>query len=140
MIVSWTDGRTDGQTGGRKDGQTDRGKTVSPPPGSGGIKNYPDRFFVNYFLNSLRFGFDMLVSITDIPTYECRNALSARNNPGIVTRLLQEEIDKGFIRGPLGIATHKYSKKQRLILIYLLHIIMMSISVLMILLIKSYVR
>jgi hypothetical protein len=33
--------------------------------------------------------------------------LSARNNPGIVTRLLQEEIDKGFIRGPLGIATHK---------------------------------
>jgi hypothetical protein len=59
------------------------------------------------------------VSNTDIPTYECRNALSARNNPGIVTRLLQEEIDKGFIRGPLGIATHKYSKKQRLILIYL---------------------
>ena len=65
----------------------------------------------------------MLVSITDIPTYE------SRNNPGIVTRLLQEEIDKGFIRGPfskppfkqyrvspLGIATHKYSKKQRLIL------------------------
>jgi hypothetical protein len=57
-----------------------------------------------------------------------RNALSARNNPGIVTRLLQEEIDKGFIRGPfskspfkqhrvspLGLATHKYSKKQRLI-------------------------
>jgi hypothetical protein len=48
---------------------------------------------------------------------------------GIVTRLLQEEIDKGFIRGPfskppfkqyrvspLGIATQKYSKKQRLIL------------------------
>ena len=71
----------------------------------------------------------MLVSNTDIPTYECRNALSARNNPDIVTRLLQEEIDKGFIRGPfskppfkqyrvnpLGIATHKYSKKQRLIL------------------------
>ena len=44
----------------------------------------------------------MLVSITDIPTYECRNALSARNNPGIVTRLLQEEIDKGFIRGPFS--------------------------------------
>jgi hypothetical protein len=114
--ISWKDGRTEGQTEGWKDGQTDRGKTVSPPPGSGGIKNYPDRFFVNYFLNSLRFGFDMLVSITDIPTYECRNALSARNNSGIVTRLLQEEIDKGFIRGPLGIATHKCSKKQRLIL------------------------
>ena len=29
---------------------------------------------------------------------------------------MQEEIDKGFIRGPLGIATHKCSKKQRLIL------------------------
>jgi hypothetical protein len=66
------------------------------------LKNYPDRFFVNYLLNSFRFDFDMLVSITDIPTYECRNALSARNNPGIVTRLLQEEIDKGFIRGPFS--------------------------------------
>jgi hypothetical protein len=62
----------------------------------------PTWLVVNYFLNSLRFGFDMLVSITDIPTYECRNALSARNNPGIVTRLLQEEIDKGFIRGPFS--------------------------------------
>ena len=29
--ISWTDGRTDGQT--------DRGKTVYPPLGSGGIKN-----------------------------------------------------------------------------------------------------
>jgi hypothetical protein len=35
------------------------------------LKEYPDKFFVNYLLNSLRFGFDMLVSITDIPTYEC---------------------------------------------------------------------
>jgi hypothetical protein len=65
----------------------------------------------------------MLVS--NIPTYECRNALLDRNNPDIVTRLLQEEIDKGFIRGPfskppfkqyraspLGIATHKYLKSK----------------------------
>ena len=42
----------------------------------------------------------MLVS--NIPTYECRNALLDRNNPDIVTRLLQEEIDKGFIRGPFS--------------------------------------
>jgi hypothetical protein len=38
---------------------------------------------------------------------ECRNVLSARNNPDIVTRLLQEEIDKGFIRGPFSKSTFK---------------------------------
>ena len=70
--ISWKDGRTEGQTEGWKDGQTDRGKTVSPPPRSGGIKNYPDRFFVYYFLNSLRFGFDMLLLIYLLMNVEMR--------------------------------------------------------------------
>lgn len=71
----------------------------------------------------------MLVSNVNVPTYECKNALTARKNPEVVSKLLQDEIDKGFLIGPfseppfvtyrvspLGIATHKYSKKQRLIL------------------------
>ncbi|CAG2232749.1 unnamed protein product [Mytilus edulis] len=71
----------------------------------------------------------MLVSDVNLPIYECKNSLTARKNPEVVTNLLQQEVDKGFLKGPfsqppflsyrvspLGIATHKYSKKQRLII------------------------
>ena len=93
------------------------------------LTNYPDQSFVKHLCDSLRFGFDTLVSNVNIPTYECPNSLSARQNPDIVSNLLCEEVKKGFIRGPfskppfdsyrvspLGIATHKYSGKNRLIL------------------------
>ncbi|VDI03029.1 Hypothetical predicted protein [Mytilus galloprovincialis] len=93
------------------------------------LLNHPDRHFVNFLCNSLRNGFDMLVSDVNLPIYECKNSLTARKNPEVVTNLLQQEVDKGFLKGPfsqppflsyrvspLGIATHKYSKKQRLII------------------------
>lgn len=71
----------------------------------------------------------MLVSESDIITYECKNALSARKNPEIVQALINDELKKGFINGPfdtppftayrvspIDIATHKYSFKKILIL------------------------
>lgn len=71
----------------------------------------------------------MLVSDSNVVIYECRNALSARRDPEAVNLLLEDEIKKGFIYGPfkkppfhsyrvspIGIATHKYSFKKRLIL------------------------
>ncbi|KAK6191041.1 hypothetical protein SNE40_002790 [Patella caerulea] len=70
-----------------------------------------------------------MVSHSDLPTFECKNSLSARNNPIKVNELLQEEVSKGFLYGPfdvppfstyrvspLGVATHKYSGKKRLII------------------------
>ena len=56
------------------------------------------------------------------------NLLSARQNPDDINRLIQSELDKGFLQGPfddapfpryrvspLGIAVGKYSGKKRLI-------------------------
>ncbi|VDI73488.1 Hypothetical predicted protein [Mytilus galloprovincialis] len=93
------------------------------------LRNHPDRNFVSLLCNSVRYGFDMLVSDINISTYECKNALSARKDPDSVTALIQDELVKGFIQGPflhppfsvyrvspIGIAVHKYSFKKRLIL------------------------
>lgn len=89
---------------------------------------HPDRNFVNYLCSSLEFGFDTLVTYESINSYECKNALSARKNPLVVDELLYTEIQRGYVKGPypsppfenyrvspLGIATHKYSGKKRLI-------------------------
>ncbi|VDI62308.1 Hypothetical predicted protein [Mytilus galloprovincialis] len=93
------------------------------------LGNHPDRNFVSLLCNSVRYGFDMLVSDINISTHECKNALSARKDPDSVTALIQDELVKGFIQGPflhppfsvyrvspIGIAVHKYSVKKRLIL------------------------
>ncbi|CAG2221610.1 unnamed protein product [Mytilus edulis] len=82
-----------------------------------------------YLLNGIRFGFDTLVSILDLPTFECKNLLSAIRDPESVDMLLKQEIDKGYVKGPfssppfetyrvspIGIAEGKYSGKKRLIL------------------------
>ena len=83
---------------------------------------------MEYLCSSLEHGFDTLVADHDLPTFECKNSLSARQNPSTVDELLQTELDKGYVKGPfpqppfnsyrvspLGIATHKYSGKKRLI-------------------------
>lgn len=92
------------------------------------LAEHPDRNFVNYLCSSLEFGFDTLVTYEIINSYECKNALSARKNPLVVDELLYTEIQRGYVKGPypsppfesyrvspLGIATHKYSGKKRLI-------------------------
>ncbi|XP_033763092.1 uncharacterized protein LOC117344458 isoform X1 [Pecten maximus] len=93
------------------------------------LRSHPDKAFISNLCDRLQVGFDTKVSSTDLPTYECRNLLSARNNQDTVSNLLQEEVSKGFMYGPfqsppfvpyrvspLGLATHKYSGKQRLII------------------------
>lgn len=93
------------------------------------LSNHPDKEFTLHLCNGIQYGFDMLVSDSNVVIYECRNALSARRDPEAVNLLLEDEIKKGFIYGPfkkppfhsyrvspIGIATHKYSFKKRLIL------------------------
>lgn len=78
--------------------------------------------------NGLRNGFSTGISPLPTETLECKNNLSASRNPDIVSRLLQAELEKGYVIGPfdkspftvyrvnpLGLAEHKYSGKQRLI-------------------------
>lgn len=92
------------------------------------LAEHPDLNFVNYLCSSLEFGFDTLVTCESIHTYECKNALTARQNPLVVDELLNTEIQRGYVKGPfssppfesyrvspLGIATHKYTDKNRLI-------------------------
>jgi hypothetical protein len=93
------------------------------------LLTHPDRAFANNLCYSLRFGFDTLVSDVNIPTFECRNLRSALNDRVTVDELIQDELVKGYLLGPfttppfptyrvspLGVATHKYSGKKRLIL------------------------
>ena len=84
---------------------------------------------MKYVCDGLEFGFDTMVSTTDIQTKECKNLLSARMQPDLVAKLLKDECDKGFVYGPfleapfdtyrispIGVATGKYSDKKCLII------------------------
>ena len=79
-------------------------------------------------MNGLRSGFHTGVCSSDLPSYHCRNLLSARRDPNTVSEILRSELDRGYIIGPfakppytqcrispVGIAEHKYSGKKRLI-------------------------
>ena len=93
------------------------------------LQKHPDRHFVEYLLSGLRFGFDTMVSTLDLPIIECKNLLSAVRDPETVDSLIEQEVQKGYIKGPfdappfsvyrvspIGIAEGKYSGKKRLIL------------------------
>ncbi|CAG2188986.1 unnamed protein product [Mytilus edulis] len=93
------------------------------------LRNHSDKSFVYYLCNGLKYGFDTKVSVTSLPTLECRNNLSARSQPNVVNELLRKECENGFMYrpfetlpfssyrvSPLGVAEGKYSKKKRLIL------------------------
>ena len=60
------------------------------------LKNHPDRDFSSFLCNSIQYGFDMLVSESDIITYECKNALSARKDPETVQALINDNLKKGL--------------------------------------------
>ena len=90
--------------------------------------SHPDIKFVNNIIQGLSEGFSTGISCTPVESYSCNNSLKARNQPDAVSRLLEEELNKGYIIGPfeespfhpfrinpLGIAEGKYSKKLRLI-------------------------
>ena len=84
---------------------------------------------MDYLCSGLEYGFDTLVSDTNLKTKECKNLLSARENADIVQELLDTECAKGYAYGPfseppfenyrvspIGIAVGKYSGKKRLII------------------------
>ena len=63
--------------------------------------NHPDRQFVDYLITGLRQGFDNMVSQFNLPTMECKNLLSARNDPDTADTLVAQEVERGYLRGPL---------------------------------------
>jgi len=92
------------------------------------LAKHPDRQFVNYLCNGLTSGFDTLISDTEVPIKECKNLRSAITQPEIVDKLIESEVSKGFLEGPMdtlpfqtfrvspiGVAIGKYSGKPRII-------------------------
>jgi hypothetical protein len=70
-----------------------------------------------------------MVSQSNLPTMECKHLLSARIDLDTVDTFVAQEVERGYLRGPLpkppfqsyrvspiGIAEGKYSGKKRLIL------------------------
>ena len=79
--------------------------------------------------NGLENGFDTKVSVSGLPVHECKNNLSACTSPAVIGKLIKRKCEKGFMYrpfeklpfenyrvSPLGLATGKYSGKERLIL------------------------
>ena len=64
------------------------------------LLHHPNRQYVNNLIQGLRNGFD--TGITELPTtsYECKNLLSARQNPDKVSDLVNYELEKGYLIGP----------------------------------------
>ncbi|MCG8431051.1 MAG: hypothetical protein MJA29_07750, partial [Candidatus Omnitrophica bacterium] len=92
------------------------------------LAKHPDRSFVGNLIHGLRYGFDTGIQQIPQTSLKCKNLLSARREPEVVTQLLHKELEKGYIIGPfdeppfptyrinpIGIATGRYSLKKRLI-------------------------
>ena len=92
------------------------------------LLNHPDRSFVDNLIQGLTYGFQTGIhNPPDLPL-ECRNLLTARQSPSIVSSVVQSELDKGYMIGPfnhppfqnyrispIGLVEKKYSAKKRLI-------------------------
>lgn len=89
---------------------------------------HPDQNFVEYLCDGLEYGFDTMIANINVSTKECKNLRSAITQPIIVDKLVESEVNKGFLRGPfevlpfskyrvspIGVAIGKYSGKPRLI-------------------------
>ena len=64
------------------------------------LLQHPDHSFVSFLLSGLRKGFH--VEIQEIPDQSLQgdNLRSARKSPDVVSELLQEEVNNGFVIGP----------------------------------------
>ncbi|XP_061195402.1 uncharacterized protein LOC133203642 [Saccostrea echinata] len=84
--------------------------------------------FVDSLITGLEKGFNTGITVLHNSTLECKNLLSARKQPEIVDKLLEYEMEKGYLDGPYDIPPYtiyrispirisqgKYSKKHRLI-------------------------
>jgi hypothetical protein len=92
------------------------------------LRDHPNKYFVQQLVHGLREGFDTGIQQLPTTSYMCTNLQSALKQPDVVTQLLDKELQRGYVIGPfatppfkvfrispLGVAEHKYSKKQRLI-------------------------
>lgn len=93
------------------------------------LESHPDRGFVSYLINGIKYGFDPGLDSHPADSFQCRNLLSATKNSDFVASALADEVASGHIIGPLeslpfnnfrispiGVATRKFTGKQRLIL------------------------
>ena len=64
------------------------------------LAKHADRKFVNNLCNGLTFGFDTLISDTEVTIKEYKNLRSAITQPEIVDKLIESEVSKGFLEGP----------------------------------------
>ena len=58
------------------------------------LKLHPDRQFVSFLIDGLTNGFDTMIPDLVLPNKECKNLLSARQNPDIIDKLLDQECKK----------------------------------------------
>ncbi|XP_061585356.1 uncharacterized protein LOC133450379 [Cololabis saira] len=92
------------------------------------LRNHPNPCFVKFLVKGFSEGFHPGIISSPSSSYECKNLLSAINEPESVDRLLAKEVKEGFMIGPfphppfpnfrispLGITTRKYSGKKRII-------------------------
>ncbi|VDI56854.1 Hypothetical predicted protein [Mytilus galloprovincialis] len=93
------------------------------------LENHPNKEFKNYLVSGLSQGFS--TGITTLPSksiIECKNLRSALSQPTHVLKLIETEVEKGYLEGPfdfipfthyrinpIGVAEGKYNKKKRLI-------------------------
>jgi hypothetical protein len=92
------------------------------------LHSQSDPIFVDYLVTGLKEGFHTGISNEALPPFQAPNMLSARSDPESVSKLLQTELDKGYLIGPfdtppfdtyrinpIGLAVKRFSGKKRLI-------------------------
>ena len=85
--------------------------------------------FLNYHTDGLKHCFHTGFKVLPTKPLECKkNLLSVRSQPQVTSKLIQDEVNKGFLAGPyafmpleifrvnpIGVVESKYSKKKCLI-------------------------
>jgi hypothetical protein len=92
------------------------------------LVRHPDRFEVERLLQGLEHGFHTGIAYLPSVSFECKNLLSASKYAEDTSRLIEQEVGKGFLSGPftyppfdtvrinpIGVVESKYSGKKRLI-------------------------
>ncbi|CAG2203843.1 unnamed protein product [Mytilus edulis] len=92
------------------------------------LENHPNKEFKNYLVSGLSQGFSTGITTLPSKSIECKNLRSALSQPAHVLKLIETEVEKGFLEGPfdfipfkhyrinpIGVAEGKYNKKKRLI-------------------------
>ena len=86
------------------------------------LANHPDKSFVTSLLDGFKNGFNKGILTPPDKTFECKNLLSAKNNPDFVSQQLDKEVQLGYMLGgytappftddyrvsPIGVAQHKF--------------------------------